>query len=440
MMRVMTKARFLSVALLAVLLLAGCRNADGGGSNGNGGGLFSGDKGGGRIGRQDRASAANMAKGEGTDFCDRYTAPAPIAYTPDGPDPFFPLPGEHRRGIEEPPVIILMYGDFQCAECAEVAMSLKQLVEERPEEVAVVFRHLPMTAVNDKAHLAAQAAEAAAEQGGEEAFWEMHDLLYERQNEWSVLSESSFFSVLANYADELGLDAEQFSADLGSEKFKDRVDFALSAASNLPGIQGAPFLMINDIPASAPPTSFDSVDLLAQIALVRQTYREKPPMEIDPEKDYVAWIETEQGDIALNLFADLAPETVNNFAYLACTGYYDNITWHRVMPGFVAQAGDPTGTGFGGPGYTIADEYANSDLQFDQAGWISMAKSTQPNSAGGQFFITLGTADHLNGAFTIFGQVVAGLDVVERIRPRDPSQTNEPGDALIRIIVREIDR
>src|SRR5574341_1267740 len=390
MMRVMTKARFLSVALLAVLLLAGCRNADGGGSNGNGGGLFSGDKGGGRIGRQDRASAANMAKGEGTDFCDRYTAPAPIAYTPDGPDPFFPLPGEHRRGIEEPPVIILMYGDFQCAECAEVAMSLKQLVEERPEEVAVVFRHLPMTAVNDKAHLAAQAAEAAAEQGG--------------------------------------------------EKFKDRVDFALSAASNLPGIQGAPFLMINDIPASAPPTSFDSVDLLAQIALVRQTYREKPPMEIDPEKDYVAWIETEQGDIALNLFADLAPETVNNFAYLACTGYYDNITWHRVMPGFVAQAGDPTGTGFGGPGYTIADEYANSDLQFDQAGWISMAKSTQPNSAGGQFFITLGTADHLNGAFTIFGQVVAGLDVVERIRPRDPSQTNEPGDALIRIIVREIDR
>jgi peptidylprolyl isomerase len=164
-----------------------------------------------------------------------------------------------------------------------------------------------------------------------------------------------------------------------------------------------------------------------------------PQQVIDPAKDYVATMTMQNGDqVVIDLFPDKAPITVNNFVFLACQGFYDGLTFHRVIPGFMAQGGDPTGTGTGGPGYTIQDEHGNG-LVFDRPGLISMAHTSQPNSAGSQFFITYSAEQtaHLTGTFTIFGEVTQGMDVVEAISPRDPATASTPGDVIQSIRVEE---
>ena len=163
-----------------------------------------------------------------------------------------------------------------------------------------------------------------------------------------------------------------------------------------------------------------------------------PTMEIDPSKSYEAVFMTEIGDFRVRLFPDQAPMTVNNFVFLAKQGYYDNTTFHRVLPGFMAQGGDPTGTGGGGPGYTFEDEF-DPDLLFDQAGLLAMA-NRGPNTNGGQFFITYAPTPHLNGLHTIFGEVVVGAEVVSRLKPRDPTANPDfQGDVLVSVEIIEID-
>jgi len=147
---------------------------------------------------------------------------------------------------------------------------------------------------------------------------------------------------------------------------------------------------------------------------------------------------TEIGDFRVRLLPDRAPVTVNNFVFLAKQGYYDNTTFHRVLPGFMAQGGDPTGTGGGGPGYTFEDEF-DPDLQFDKAGLLAMA-NRGPNTNGGQFFITYAPTPHLNGIHTIFGEVIEGAEVLSGLRPRDPqANPNYQGDGLVSIEIIEID-
>jgi cyclophilin family peptidyl-prolyl cis-trans isomerase len=164
-----------------------------------------------------------------------------------------------------------------------------------------------------------------------------------------------------------------------------------------------------------------------------------PPSEmmIDPTKTYTATIVTEKGDINLNLFADKVPVTVNSFVYLACAGFYDSTTFHRVIPGFMAQGGDPTGTGGGGPGYRFADEF-HPDLRHDRPGILSMANSG-PDTNGSQFFITHGPTPHLDGWHTVFGEVAdeASMEVVLSIRQRDPMTDPKPGDMVITILIQE---
>jgi peptidylprolyl isomerase len=163
-----------------------------------------------------------------------------------------------------------------------------------------------------------------------------------------------------------------------------------------------------------------------------QRYSGAPPMTIDPSKSYSAVIHTDKGDITVELDAQQAPQTVNNFVFLAKDGFYNGLTFFWVKPDFVAQTGDPEETGHGGPGYTIPDE--NSGVPF-QAGTLGMAKkSDQPNSAGSQFFITLTDQTQLNGEFTSFGRVVAGLDVLLSLTPRDPPGADlPPGDKVLGI-------
>ncbi|MGD2157000.1 MAG: peptidylprolyl isomerase [Anaerolineales bacterium] len=160
-------------------------------------------------------------------------------------------------------------------------------------------------------------------------------------------------------------------------------------------------------------------------------------MTIDPLKRYIATFETEKGEFVIELFPDVAPIAVNNFVFLANEGWYDGITFHRVMEGFVAQAGDPTGTGFGGPGYAFVNE-TDPDVTFDAAGLVAMANAG-PDSNGSQFFITYGPTEQLNGNYTIFGEVIEGMDVVRSLSPRDPSQgiNLPPGDEIIKVTVEE---
>lgn len=165
-------------------------------------------------------------------------------------------------------------------------------------------------------------------------------------------------------------------------------------------------------------------------------FSEAPEQIIDTDKTYVATITTAKGDIVVELFSD-TPITTNNFVFLACKGYYDGVTFHRVLPGFVAQGGDPTGTGGGGPGYAIPDE-DDGDHNFNEPGVISMAKSG-PNTTGSQFFITYAPTPNLEPDFTVFGKLVSGMDVLQQITPRDPQQNPNapPGDVIESVTIEE---
>jgi cyclophilin family peptidyl-prolyl cis-trans isomerase/tetratricopeptide (TPR) repeat protein len=165
-------------------------------------------------------------------------------------------------------------------------------------------------------------------------------------------------------------------------------------------------------------------------------YSAPPPMEIDPTKSYEATIVTEKGNIVLELYADRAPNTVNNFVFLAREGFYDNTTFHRVIPGFMAQGGDPAGTGAGGPGYAFADEFDPS-LKHDGPGVLSMA-NRGTNTNGSQFFITYDATPWLDGKHTVFGRVIQGVDVLQSLTPRDPQKNPDfEGDKILTILIQE---
>ena len=166
-------------------------------------------------------------------------------------------------------------------------------------------------------------------------------------------------------------------------------------------------------------------------------YSSAPPILIDISKQYFATVRMAKGgEFVIQLYPEKAPETVNSFVFLARQGYYDNVTFHRVLEGFMAQAGDPTGTGGGGPGYTFANE-AN-DLLYDKAGVVGMANTGLPNSNGSQFFITFGPVGLSESDYTIFGQVISGMDVVNAITQRDPNQAPDfPGDMIESITITE---
>ncbi len=166
-----------------------------------------------------------------------------------------------------------------------------------------------------------------------------------------------------------------------------------------------------------------------------QQYDAPPALTIDPEKSYTATFKTEKGDIVIELFADRVPNTVNNFVFLAREGFYDDTTFHRVIPDFMAQGGDPTGTGRGGPGYRFADEFHPS-LRHDKPGILSMANAG-PNTNGSQFFITHVPTPHLDNRHAVFGQVTDGLDVLMSISVRDPQAGGAPGDAIHTIEIAE---
>ena len=171
-----------------------------------------------------------------------------------------------------------------------------------------------------------------------------------------------------------------------------------------------------------------------------KTYSSVPVMSIDKSKNYNAIIEMEKGgEIVIQLFANEAPITVNNFVFLAKEGYYDGITFHRVIPGFMAQSGDPTGTGSGGPGYNFDDEF-HENARHNSEGVLSMANRGVVNGMGtngSQFFITFAPTPHLDDHHSVFGKVSEGMEVVMGIEERDPGTARMPGDAMKTVTILE---
>lgn len=175
---------------------------------------------------------------------------------------------------------------------------------------------------------------------------------------------------------------------------------------------------------------------LASTPGAAKKYSAEPAMSIDQSKQYIATVKMAKGgEFVIQLYPDKAPRTVNSFVFLARQGYFDGVTFHRVLEGFMAQGGDPTGTGGGGPGYEFPNE--DSDLKFDKAGVVAMANAGRDTN-GSQFFITFVPTPQLNGGYTIFGQVISGMDVVNGITRRDP-ETNPTfqGDAIASVTITE---
>lgn len=310
---------------------------------------------------------------------------------------------------------------------------LAQLHQENPEDVRLVFRDFPLNSIHDKAALAAQAAAAAGEQG---KFWEMHDLLFATQNEWSPYTPEAFIEWLPEKAEQIGLDKEKFVADLTREDIVKKVNDSRENGKSI-GLPGTPFILINGQIYGGPLDYENLNKIVSLLSMSERQYKTCPPIVIDPARQYLARINMEKGEIVIELFADKTPNTVNNFVFLAREGWFDNITFHRVIEGFVAQTGDPTGTGMGNPGYYIDNEILSS-LKFDKPGMVGMVNSG-PNTNGSQFFITYVPAPNLDGGYTLFGQVISGMNVLSELTPRD-SQSDinlPPGDKIISITIEE---
>jgi cyclophilin family peptidyl-prolyl cis-trans isomerase len=184
-------------------------------------------------------------------------------------------------------------------------------------------------------------------------------------------------------------------------------------------------------PAATPPSAAGMPTLVATAK-----YSSAPPMAIDQKKTYTATFKMAKGgEFVIQLYPDKAPITVNSFVFLARQKFFDGLTFHRVLEGFMAQGGDPAGTGGGGPGYEFVNE--SSDLTFDKAGVLAMANAGKDTN-GSQFFITFAPQPSLNGGYTIFGQVTSGMDVVNAITRRDPqSNPTTPGDAIASVTITE---
>lgn len=343
---------------------------------------------------------------------------------------------DYSTGSEDAAVTLLLYCDLQSAECEIFNRVLDQLLEDHPKDLRVVHRLFPVPASSvpalDKSELSSRAAMAAGNQG---AFWETRQLLHEKHAEWASLSPDKFRAWLLDQVSVLDIDDQQFRLDLEGPDTEAAAKAAFNDAVAL-GITSIPAVFVNGRLQPRAALSYSGMEsTIGLLLLAGRQYRTCPPFEIDTAAQYVATLHTEKGDITIQLLADRAPLAVNSFVFLARDGWFDGTTFHRVLPGFVAQGGDPSGTGHGGPGYYFNNE-VYYDLLFDKPGVVAMANSG-PDTNGSQFFITFAPEPQLDGSYTIFGQVSDGMHVVEALTPRNTLITpgQGPGDRIINVTI-----
>lgn len=353
---------------------------------------------------------------------------------PDAPSLFPSITNsDHILGPQDAPVTILVYGDLQNQTSGWFSAVAKQLYDENPNQIRFVSRIFPLVGRNDKAVLAAQAVEAAFKQN---KFWEMHNLLYSQQESWVSLSVDDFEQWTAVQASALGMDVGQYQADLKSEAVVNLVQTNFETAREF-GPFAVPLIILNGDIYLGPQDYVSMNDIVQLILLGKRQFTTCPPMTVEKTKQYIATLQTEKGDVVIQLLADKAPFTVNSFIFLAQNGWYDDITFHRVIPDLYAQSGDPSGTGKGIPGFFTVTEIL-PDLTFDKPGLVAMVNSG-PDSSNGQFFITLDATPQFDGQFTIFGQVLSGMDVLTSLTPRNPQIGVETpaGDKLLAVTIVE---
>jgi cyclophilin family peptidyl-prolyl cis-trans isomerase len=303
------------------------------------------------------------------------------------------------------------------------------------DNIRTAYRHFALS-FHDKAPITGEATEAAGAQG---KFWEMHDLLYERQQEWGQLSGEALQAKLVDYAEELGLDAERFAQELADHVYLDKVNADTQVAVQA-GLPGTPSYIINGVVYPIDQFGLHPMQIIAFIELLMlkdRMYTTPPPQVIDPDKDYEATIRTEHGDVIIELYADRAPINVNSFAFLAQDGWYDGQAFFYVEPGQAAYSGDPTNSGMALPhsGYTCSDEIS-TDMTFDEAGMLALY-TPSPNLNSSMFFITYEPQPDDNGKFTIIGRVVEGMDVVESLTQTQPGPNQPPPDVIETILIEE---
>jgi cyclophilin family peptidyl-prolyl cis-trans isomerase/protein-disulfide isomerase len=352
-------------------------------------------------------------------------------------DPTQQIPSANQLDLSQGPanaaVTLIEYCDFQAPGCRAMSSLIDRLEKENPDTVRFVFRPVPLIDILDKSELAIKAALSADKQN---KFWEIYELLFSRYDEWASLSPEAFNTWIVRQIKELDIDRVVFAEDFVSVETQSKVQ-AYYDAAKLISVPSVPHLFINGIWQPTPSLDYNAINGTIQLILLgERQFTDCPPIEIDPAKSYLATLQTDKGDIVIELFPEKAPLAVNSFIFLARQGWFDEITFHRVIPGFMAQSGDPSGTGQGNPGYFFKNE--DSELKFDKPGVVGMANAGRDTN-GSQFFITYSPAPHLDGGFTIFGQVVEGMDILEQLSPRDPEQFGDiqPGSILNDVEIHE---
>jgi cyclophilin family peptidyl-prolyl cis-trans isomerase len=301
-----------------------------------------------------------------------------------------------------------------------------------PNDVRLVYFHAPQS-VNDKDNLAIQAVEAADLQ---DKFWEMNDLLFEKQAEWIALAPSDFEAWAAIQATGLGMNPTKFRTDFVGTVVEDRLQQAIQSVALQPFVP--PRLYVNSTSPYTSLADFASLDTVVRMdALVARQFSACPPNIINPFKQYIATLHTTKGDVVLQLYPEKVPIAVNNFVFLALNGWYDSITFYRMLPTDRVMSGDPSETGLGNPGYLFETEIA-AGLSFNKPGMLAM-DNDGPGTNGSRFFITLESNPQLDGQYTIFGQVLSGLDILSALTPRNPQPGIylPPGDELISVRIDE---
>jgi cyclophilin family peptidyl-prolyl cis-trans isomerase/protein-disulfide isomerase len=349
-------------------------------------------------------------------------------------DSYFPpiTQADFSFGPADAPVTLIEYCDFQSDSCRNMASTVAELMRNH-DDLRFVFRPLPLIGILDKSDKSVLAALAADEQG---KFWEMYDLLFIKHAEWAGLKPEAFNAWVVKEAVAAGVDGEKLEAAINAQETATRMRVMYDAAKKL-NIPAVPLILINGALQPSYVLDYQNMsDVVGLIALGKKQFTQCPSFSVDPKKQYIATLHTEKGDIVMQLFPDKAPLAVNSFVFLAQQGWFDGVTFHRVIPGFMAQTGDPSGTGQGNPGYFFNNEI--SDLKFDKPGMVGMANSGIDTN-GSQFFITYAPAPNLDGGFTIFGQVLSGLDAAEKLTARDPSQGAilQPGDKILSVDIVE---
>jgi cyclophilin family peptidyl-prolyl cis-trans isomerase/protein-disulfide isomerase len=342
---------------------------------------------------------------------------------------------DHVKGPEDAEITFIEYADFQCPACSGLHTLSEYLTDRYGGQLRFVYRHLPLVSIHDKAIITAEATEAAAAQG---KFWEMHDLLYEEQQEWNGLSEEDLVDKLIEYAGELELDTERFEEELAEHIYREQIMADYEAYQEY-GQMATPTYVVNKI---FYPTQefggFGRLEAFLALVLMQDDMYDSPPSQvIESGKDYTAIIKTTKGDITVELFADQVPTNVNSFAFLAKEGWYDGLDFFYVDHEQVALSGDPTNSGAGLPyaGYYCTDETV-SDYSFDEVGLLALY-TPAANRNSSSFFITYAPQPDFTGNFTIIGRISEGMDVAESLTQTQPGPDQLEPDAVETIVIEE---